>query len=178
VSGDSPEPDGDGEGEGEVRQPEDDRLGGELAEVAAEPGRGRDRHGAGDGGRPQDPRPDGRLLASADGRQRHERPEGTARSRGKDGDARVGQRQCESRCREDPERNGRRVVPTVGRLTDDRQQQSHECPEHQEQAQVIGRRDTAAADLDDLARPDEQAGHDRSRQGDDADTSRDLLAVP
>ena len=158
-------------------QPEDDRLGGEFAQVATEPCCSRDRHRAGDGRRSQDPRPDGRGDAAADGRQRHERPERTASRRREDRDARVGQRQRESRRRQDPERDGRRVAPAAGGLADDRQQQGRQRPEDEEQAQVIGRRDAAAADLDDLARPDEQSGHDRGEQRQDADAGRDSLAA-
>ena len=96
---DGPEPDRDREREREVGEPEDDRLGGQLAQVAADPGRRGDGQRAGDDDRPR--------LADADRRPgpaaaRDERDAGrrTGRRRSReDGGPRVGERRASGRTR-------------------------------------------------------------------------------
>ena len=161
---DGPEAHRDRHREGEVGEPEDDRLGGELAEVAPEPGR------RGDGQRPGDD--DRARLADADRRpgpavardERHQDPEQAAGGRHED---RARARSTRPRVSPQAARMARVTAGASGasrRRARHREAEPDQRAEHEEQPQVGRRREPAAADLDDLRRVDRERGDERHRR--------------
>ena len=115
VDRDGAESDRDGKREREVREPEDHRLGREIAQVASDPRGRRDRHRPRDDGGPQHPCPDRCRPPPAARHEGHERTEPAARGGREDRDPRVGQRQGHGRRRQHAERHGgaSRRLPTA-----------------------------------------------------------------
>ena len=163
VQRDGPEADGHGQGHGQVGQAEDDRLGGQVGQVAPDPGGRRDGHRAGHDRRSQDAHPDRRAGPAAERGHAHERPEDAAGRRGQHGDARVGQGQGQTGRAQDGEGHGTRVAARAGGRPDDDQDEPDDRPEDEVQADVGGRGDAAAADEQAVGRADGQ-GRDRSRR--------------
>ena len=178
VQRDGPEAHGHGQGHGQVGQTEDHRLGGQLGQVATDPGRGRDGHRAGHRGGPQGAHADGRPDPAAAGRHGQQRPDDATRGRRQDGQAGVGQGQGQARGGQQGEGHGRGVAAAAGGRGDDRQEHAAHRAQDQEQAQERGRGQPHVVDAQDVAGIDEQGGHDRTEQGRHTDRGGQPFRAP
>ena len=150
-------------GEGEVGEPEHDRLGHEVLQVAPDPGRRGDGHRARDHDRAQVAQPDAGADPCPVGTSVSRTPSMPPAVMARTATRGSGIDSARAAAPERAERHGRAVAARAGGDRDQREQQPGERAEDEEQAQVRRRDEGRAADVESHRRVERDRGERTGR---------------